>query len=298
MTSSQQISKSSIKSVSPVSPTREDLDSALDVLNASIDSGLIAQMLDSRGDISDSSPVYIAEDVSPVNVPGEREILSRIEADSTIILKCQMVMDDLQKELDRERLRCRDLDKRLAKSNNEVEQLRLERQSAVESLEALSSQIQELQKEKASQHDSHNKQISSLTSKLEAAERVAERKDFELENMTRHFERRLEEMKNQLKHATSTISVSAISTPPLPATMIIRRSPELELEVEQMKADLHTTHQALSHKDDEMRAVVESFERQVNLLRHQLENSRSYFKKYYAAKAEHPRVSSNNRDLD
>ncbi len=285
-----------MKSMSPVSPTREELDSALDVLNASIDSGLIAQMLDSGGEMSDTSPVYMGEDASPISIAADRAIMSRVDADSTILLKCQMVIDDLQKELDRERQRCRDLDKKLTKSQLEIDQLRGERQTAVDSLESLAYQIEEMQRERTSHLESHNKQIASLTNKLESAERVAERKDFELENMTHHFERRLEEMKNQVKHATSTISVSAISTPPLPSTMIIRRSPELEFEVEQMKADLHNTHQALSQKDEEIRAVVDSFERQVSLLRQQLKSSRTYFKDYYAAKADHPRVS--NRDLE
>lgn len=289
-------SKSSIKSMSPVSPTREELDSALDVLNASMDSGLIAQMLDSGVGMSDASPVYSNGDVSPASVSTDRAIVSRVEADSTILMKCQMVMDDLQKELDRERIRTRDLDKKLTKTHMELDQLRGERQSAVDSLESLGCQIEDLQRERSQQIESHNKQIASLTHKLEVAERLAERKDFELENMTRHFERRLEEMKNQVKHATSTMSVSAISTPPLPANMIIRRSPELEFEVEQMRADLHNTHNALAQKDGEIRAVVDSFERQVNLLRQQLKSSRSYFKDYYAAKADHPKVSI--RDLE
>jgi chromosome segregation ATPase len=283
-------SSSPMSSMSPVGMLGADLDSALDVLNASMDSGVIDEMLDSRGRVNDGSPVSLYGN-SPVSIASDNALIHRGEADSSLILKCQMVIDDLQKELDRERMRSRDLDNQLSHTLSDLDQLRGERQTAVESLDSLAAQLEELQRNNANLVESHDKQVLSLSSRLEAAEQAAERKDFELENMTRHFEKRLDEMKRQVKHATQTPSISAISTPPLPPCLITRRSPELEMEIEQMRAELATAHRAVAEEDTEIRAVVESYERQVTMLRQQLKSSKSYFKDYYATKASYASVA-------
>jgi len=252
MTRSKKLGKS-LRSVSPVSPTQTDLDAALDVLNNSLDSRLFAEVTGSRFEIGNDDATVRMSEPSPTLVTDEK-----FDKDTSVLIKCQTLIDELQVELDAQRKRNNALDTELEKTRAEYEAFKLSSSSkqSVDSLE---------------------KEINSLKQQLADANQLAKKKDVELENMTRHCERRLDEMKRQLKQHTSVPNAVVTSV----STMDVASQEELK----HLRMKLKMTEKKLSSQGDEMKSVADSYERQLRALRSQLDESQTFFKNYYGAKA-------------
>jgi len=237
-------SRNFIRSLSPVSPGEGEFDAALDVLNNSLDTRMITEMMESRtdGSIEDVTARILSES------PNDQSIYA--VPDTSVILKCQSLIDDLQEELDAQRIRNNKLESDLIKSTSELKSMQAESfPERISELEALNANLER------KLHVSHQSLVA---------------KEDELENMTRHFEKRMDEMKRQLKQ-----QAAIASTPPLPSQAPVVANDHSELDA---------CRSLISQKESELRDVVESYERQVSMLKQQLSTSQSFFKSYYAAK--------------
>jgi chromosome segregation ATPase len=235
-----------LRSLSPVSPTVGELEGGLDVVYDSLDSRLITEMMESA--TSDS-----IQDVT-ARILSESPVGKSIHcADASVIIKCQSLLDELQEELDSQRERNHKLESELVKTKSELKEIHDQdypsQMSALENVNA------------------------DLGKRLLAAERSVESKDAELENMTRHFEKRMDEMRRQLK-----LQTTLASTPPIPAIQVT------DEEVRNLREEIVRLSSKLKTKELEISEVTESYERQVSMLRQQLTTSQSFFKNYYSAK--------------
>jgi chromosome segregation ATPase len=213
---------------------------------------MMTQMMESAG--SDSIDDVTARILS--ESPTDRSFLC---ADASVILKCQSLIDELQEELDSQRERYQKLETELAKTKSELKRMHDE---------DYVGRIRDLEKVNA-----------ELEKRLLTAERATEAKDIELENMTKHFEKRMDEMKRQLKHQSMSVTAS---TPPIPSPTV-RVS---EHGIKELRDELEKVSLQLVEKDGELKEVVESYERQVSMLRQQLVTSQSFFKNYYSTKCD------------
>ena len=260
MTKSRKSARS-LRSVSPVSPTQADLDAALDVLNNSLDSRLFNEMTGSRFEVGNDDATVRMSEPSPTLFADEN-----LDKDTSVLIKCQTLIDDLQTELDAQRKRNDELESELKLTRTELDTLRTSSTSKHVS-ERLESEVK------------------SLKHELLEAQQVAKKKDIELENMTRHCERRLDEMKRQLKQNSTH---STLDTRQTVATVD-------QEELKQLRYNQKLTEKKLSSHDEEMRSVVDCYERQLRALREQLEQSQGFFRSYYAAKAKTAESTSAQR---
>lgn len=255
--------RSSLRSVSPVSPTQAELDAALDVLNNSLDSRLLTDVIGSRFETGHEDATVRMSDPSPTLVHEDS-----FEKDSSVIIKCQTLIDELQTELDAQRARNEELECEIARTRADFETFKAS-STPPESIKTLESEI------------------VSLKQQLMESQEIANKKDVELENMTRHCERRLEEMKRQMKQYSMQ---STVATPPIPSI----GSGDQE-ELKQLRMKLKGTEKRLTSQSDEMKSVVDSYERQLRALKDQLEESQDFFRSYYAVKAKSVETASSQR---
>ena len=242
-------SKYSMRSVSPVSPAERDLNAAMDVLNNSLDSRLLTDMMGSRFEDTNEEATVRVSELSPTLVTDDY-----LDKDTSMLIKCQNLIDELQSELDAQRDRNNNLEFELKEVRSELQRLRQNN---------ISSTVErELRVE-----------IDELRAQLTEALQVSKRKDTELENMTNHCERRLNEMKQQLKQQS---------------VIIPDKTPQASVsgqEIQTLRSKLEMTEKRLYSQTDEMKSVVDSYERQLKTLREQLEHSREFYKTYYSVKA-------------
>ena len=184
------MSKSALGDLSPVrAPTRDDLTNALDILNASIDSGLVRQMI---------------QEVSPSS-----RNLAEDDDRSLVLTKCKSVLEDLQQELLEERKRSDGLERTLASLRENAE---LEKKCILSDHEKVC--------------EKYGFQIRELTERVGRYEQRISEKEKELENMTVYCERRIDEMKKAVKEASSMAS-SVASAPTLDENGILELQKEL-----------------------------------------------------------------------
>jgi DNA repair exonuclease SbcCD ATPase subunit len=246
-------SKNSLRSVSPVTPSERDLIAAMNVLNNSLDSRLLTDMMGSGFEETTEDATVRVSELSPTLVTDEY-----LDQDTSMLIKCQTLIDELQTELDSQRDRNSRLESELKEVRSEVQRLRHE--------DAGNKVVRELRSE-----------VEELRAQLTQALQISKRKDTELENMTKHCEKRLNEMKQQLKQQALNIQEKSphVSVPSFNGKQ----------ELLSLRSKLETTEKRLYSQTDEMKSVVDSYERQLKTLREQLEHSQEFYKNYYSVKA-------------
>jgi len=172
-----------------------------------------------------------------------------------VIEKCRAVIDDLQFELDAERSRATELE-------STVERWRADLDSERKKLKEERLQVEELRREK---HQRLGESGSVARELADANRRLAE-KDLELENMTHYCEKRISEMKRAMKESSSTLS-----TPPLPQAY--ESIKDAENKISNLTQQLNQNANIIKMKDQELQSVVESYEKQVRMLKSQLKSS-------------------------
>jgi chromosome segregation ATPase len=175
--------------------------------------------------------------------------------DFSMIEHFKTIIEDLQSELNCERARVVELESTLEslKAELEVEKRKIVSERAL---------VENLRHEK-----NHSKQeCNSVSRELQITKQELQSKKDELEHMTRYFERRMQEMKRSPKELSSDIS-----TPPIPLSHDSIK--ENEDTLMRLINQLSDSNNAIRRKDEELRSVVESYEKQVQLLRKQLKTS-------------------------
>jgi hypothetical protein len=238
----------STASMSPVSPSRLDFSDALDVLNASINSALGGEMLDA--------------DAPAPNAPG------------ALLEKCRVVIDDLQSELNSERVRVVELENIVENLSADLKQ---ERKKVLEE-RALVDQLRLEIRGKSPE------MIEIARELQDTKMRLFEREN-ELENMTGYCEKRVIELKRALKDASTTFA-----TPPLPVR------PDNDEKVLQLTNQLEQRDSVLLMKESELKSVVESYEKQVRLLRAQLRSSEDLLSRLSTAVTPSPKPENQVND--
>jgi hypothetical protein len=167
-----------------------------------------------------------------------------------VIEKCRGIIDDLQFELDAERTRVVELE-------STVQSLRADLDAEKKKLREERSLVEQLRRHRNQRDSSH----SSLVKDLEEARKQLADRDMELENMTQYCEKRVSELRRAVKEASSSLS-----TPPL-------SSQNDENRVGELTRQLAQSNLVLRSKDTELQTVVESYDKQVKLLRNQLRST-------------------------
>lgn len=250
-------SKYSVRSVSPVSPTEAELNAALEALNNSLDSRGLTDLTGSRFGVGNDDPTVRMSELSPTLVTDDF-----LDKDTSVLLKCQTLIDDLQSEVDRLRDR-----------NGHLE-----------------SDLKDVRAKLAGRSAQDNQtEILQLKQQLADALDSSRKKDLELENMTKHFEKRLDEMKRQLKQQGNTSQAPTMNS--------IDQD-----ENNKLREKLRSADKKLASQASEMKSIIDSYERQLKILKEQLDQSQEFFKAFYAAKSkgvevsEHPQRSNPFRD--
>jgi len=240
--------KSYVHEVSPVSRRRDDLSTALEVLNASVDSRMMHDALE------EESPQWKSRDNS-----------------NAVLLKCRSVIDDLQYELEEERRRSSELETVISALNAEID-------SEKEKSRQDRLMLEKVRKEKQSVLNECGSQISELESEVESLTKRVSEKDRELENMTKYCEKRVGDLKKAIKEASSVIA-----TPPIPVDDSL---------IQELKSQLSASSAAIRAKDEECQSIVESYEKQVRMLRQQLKSSEDLIDRFVSKRREDRPVGS------
>ena len=240
--------KSSVQSMSPVSPNRTDLANALDVLNASIDSGLVRQMI---------------HEVSP----SRRQPPPSEENSSAVLVKCRAVIEDLQEELEEERRRA------------------LELQGVIESLHREMEKDRQKHREERMSLDKSKSERASMEKQIRDLTVLVEQKDAELENLTKYCEKKMESLKRTVKEASSSAhSTPPLPAPVVNSSS----SHEYEIiMITELKQQLSASSQVIRDRDSEMKSLVESYENQVHMLRTQLRSNEELIDRFVRARDRH-----------
>ena len=174
---------------------------------------------------------------------------------NAVLIKCKSVIDDLQYELEKERRRSSELESLIETLQEELE---AEKEKARSDRSLVERSLRERQS-MLSECGELESQVTSLKKKLTD-------KDEELENMTRYCEKRVGELKKAVKEASCVVA-----TPPIPVDDSL---------LNQLKNQLVESSTALRAKDEECRAAVESYDKQVKMLRQQLKSSEELIERY------------------
>ena len=225
------------------------MSSALDILNASITSELVQEMFHSPGwaATSDGSPLG-----SKVPAP---------EHSDELLMKCRTVIEELQEELGQERRRRSELESRVVEARSEVDAVMEELDSIRKQNGMYIEEVTRLKMESLELGRRHASEASELQAKLRVSEECVGQKELELENMTKHFEKRMAEMRRVV--ASSNANSREIVTPPVPDQILL-----------ELKNQLVASSAALRARDAETRNVVASYESQVKALRAELNSTR------------------------
>lgn len=234
---SRKVHSNSIREVSPMARRRDDLSTAMEELNASLDSGIMHDALE------DESPRWSSSRDDP----------------NAVLIKCRSVIDDLQYELEQERRRSLELEGLVSSLHTEIE-------SEKEKNRQDRSMVEKLRREKNSIFTECGSQITELESQVKSLTDQISGKDRELENVTIYCEKRVSELKRAVKEASTVVA-----TPPIPVD---------DSMVHELKAQLSSSSAAIQAKDEECRTVVESYEKQVRMLRQQLKSSEDIIEKF------------------
>lgn len=209
--------------------------------------------------LTPTSPGHGAADVLKASVDSSlvRELAldaspRRPQSTVAVMDKCRVVIDDLQDELDAERSKTTELETQVSMLErdvaNERKKLREERDL-----------VEKLRREKHSACSEMESKVDTLVRELDGARDALSAKNVELENMTQYCEKRVGELKRAVKEASSFSA-----TPPLPIPAMD------ESMVGELKTQLEMSSVVIRDKELEMKTVVESYEKQVRLLRNQL----------------------------
>ena len=228
-------------------------DHAIVFMSPDLVSGLSIQALTPPSPTNDGSDVLKASvDSSLVRELAMDRSPRRPESAAAVMDKCRMVIDDLQLELDSERARSAGLEAQIGILERELagerKRFRDEREM-----------VEKLRREKASVTAELENKVDTLVRELDGARDLLSAKSVELENMTTYCEKRVGELKKAVKDASS---ISA--TPPIPVPAVD------ETALGELKNQLQMSSAVIREKDAELRTVVESYEKQVRLLRGQL----------------------------
>lgn len=168
-----------------------------------------------------------------------------------VMEKCRTIIDDLQFELDTERARVAELE-------STVESLRIEIDAEKKKLREERVLVEELRRDIIHKESGR----AALTRDIDEAKQLITEKDRELENMTLYCEKRLTELKRLTKEASCSIA-----SPPLPP-----QSNE-DIRINELAKQLAQSNIVIRSKDTELKSVVDSYEKQVRLLRSQLKTT-------------------------
>ena len=173
------------------------------------------------------------------------------DSPAALLDKCRVVIDELQTELTAERAKVVELETVVENLNADLKQER----KKVQDERALVNQLRLEIRGKSPE-------VVEIARELEDTKLRLFEKENELENMTGYCEKRVIELKRALKDASTTFA-----TPPLPL-----RSDSDE-KMSQLVNQLEQSSSQLRMKESELKSVVDSYEKQVRLLRAQLRSS-------------------------
>ena len=213
-------------------PSRDDLANALEVLNASLDSGLVREMI---------------QEVSPT-----RRRIGKPEQED-VLEKCTEVIEQLKNELEDARLRSIELEETVASLREDIE---VERET-IKNHKRLEDKLRR-----------------DYEARIQELEEALSERDRELENMTTYCEKRVTGLKKAVKEASS-MGTSSVN--------------------DSEAGDLRNQLRA---RDSETQHIIESYEKQIALLKSQLKSNEEMIQRFVRVREPAPTVGTSGNKWD